>query len=212
MSTPTSSSGKPIPQSTTKRRPADSRAKQFIPISPRPPSGMKRTKFAVTVQCIPRKWPALQGRGSLPAVSDIDNEELERLLSEGVPYVDVRTNSEFEGGHIPGALNVPVVFPGKTPGSWSPNAEFLPEFERRFAKSQPVAIGCASGVRSRHACALLTQIGYTQIYHLAGGMFGGRDAFGAKLPGWQEVGKPVSSAGELSPDDLEAARAKGPGP
>jgi arsenate reductase len=126
-------------------------------------------------------------------VGDIDNEELEKLLAEGVPYLDVRAPSEFVAGHVPGARNIPVLFPGQTPGDFDPNPDFLLLVEGSFPKDQPVAVGCASGVRSRYACALLTAHGYTQIYHLAGGMFGGRDTFGAKLPGWQQAGKPIST-------------------
>jgi arsenate reductase len=127
----------------------------------------------------------------LPGVDDVDNEELERLLSEGIPFVDVRSVDEFNEGHIPGALNVPVLLsrPGEEP---VPNPDFVRVVESVAPAPGPLALGCASGIRSRHARALLAQAGYTQTFHLAGGLLGGRDAFGAKIRGWQESGKTVT--------------------
>ena len=46
-STPKGSAGKSSPQSTTAMRSSDSSARQFMPISPRPPSAAMRTGEAI---------------------------------------------------------------------------------------------------------------------------------------------------------------------
>lgn len=140
-------------------------------------------------------------------MDEVDNDELERLLSEGVPFVDVRTEEEFGEGHIPGARNVPVLLRGQNGAEWEPNPDFLRVIQAHFPKSKALAIGCASGVRSRHARALLARDGYTQLYHLTGGFKGGRDPFGAKICGWLEADKPSTRepAKGASYADLRAA-------
>ena len=53
-STPMGSFGNMIPQSTTAMRPSHSTAMQFMPISPRPPSGTMRTGAATDANLPPR--------------------------------------------------------------------------------------------------------------------------------------------------------------
>lgn len=53
-------------------------------------------------------------------------------------------------------------------------------------RTQPVAVICARGVRSRRMTELLTQAGYTTIIDVPEGMLGSRAG-----PGWLERGLPV---------------------
>ena len=65
-------------------------------------------------------------------------------------YLDVRTAREFEQGHPPGALNVPVAF--VDPGAPArPNEAFLDVVRRHVPQETKVLVGCQSGVRSQRA-------------------------------------------------------------
>jgi rhodanese-related sulfurtransferase len=77
----------------------------------------------------------------------------EQLLKEGnALVVDVRTPSEFRGGHVAGSLNIP-----------------LDEVARRVdeikAHNKPVILCCASGMRSMQATSILTQLGVPNCYN-----------------------------------------------
>ncbi|MFF8747750.1 rhodanese-like domain-containing protein [Streptomyces californicus] len=58
--------------------------------------------------------------------------------------IDVRTPGEYAGGHVPGALNVPLDHIRRA----------LPDI-RRAAEHGDVLVVCASGARSENACRIL---------------------------------------------------------
>ncbi len=73
--------------------------------------------------------------GAEKLVADVKQatpEEAAKLLEQGYVYVDVRTEAEFEQGHPPGALNVPISHAG--PAGMTPNAEFLQVMEQAGVK------------------------------------------------------------------------------
>ena len=47
------------------------------------------------------------------SVKQISPEQANELMhgADDVVYIDVRTEPEFDNGHPPGAINIPVVFP-----------------------------------------------------------------------------------------------------
>lgn len=118
-------------------------------------------------------------------------EAAQSLLSEGYTYVDVRTEAEFEAGHVPGAFNVPVRQRG--PSGMMDNPEFLSVMDRRFPKDTPLIIGCQSGPRSRRAAEMLDRAGYSNVRELGVGWDGARDPFGRIDPGWGRKGLPVEA-------------------
>jgi phage shock protein E len=63
-------------------------------------------------------------------------------------YVDVRSPGEFAGGHIEGALNLPL---DQLQG-------LLPLLGDQ--REREIVLYCASGTRSAYACALLHSLGY----------------------------------------------------
>ena len=81
--------------------------------------------------------------------------EAKRLVAEGARLLDVRTPGEFAGGHIPGAILIPVQ-----------------EIERRVnelePKDKPIVVYCASGGRSASAAHFLTLSGYKEVFDLGG--------------------------------------------
>lgn len=70
--------------------------------------------------------------------------------------VDVREPVEFEGGHILNAVNVPLGRLKQEAAGWERDREVL--------------VICASGRRSVLACRQLTDMGFTRIRNVDGGM------------------------------------------
>lgn len=125
-------------------------------------------------------------------------EEAAALLAEGYVYVDVRSEPEFEAGHVPGALNVPLLHQG--PGGMTANPEFLAVMQQAFAAEEKLVVGCKAGGRSKRAVDALTQAGFRDLADMSAGWEGSRDAFGRAVPGWSkkelpvEHGKPAGQA------------------
>lgn len=104
-------------------------------------------------------------------------------------YVDVRSEPEFEAGHVPGALNVPLLQQG--PGGLTPNPDFLAVMKQAFGQNEKLIIGCKAGGRSKRAAAELASAGFAELCDMSAGWDGARDAFGRVLPGWSKLGLPA---------------------
>ncbi len=124
-------------------------------------------------------------------IKSVTPEQAQELLQNGAVYVDVRSEQEFEQGHPPGALNVPIAHLG--PSGMTPNPEFLSVMTSAFGKGEPLVVGCKAGGRSRRAAEMLEQAGYTDVADMTAGWDGSRDAFGRPLPGWSKRGLPVEN-------------------
>jgi rhodanese-related sulfurtransferase len=124
-------------------------------------------------------------------VKQVTPEEAAKLLEQGYVYIDVRSEPEFEQGHPPGAINVPISH--ATPSGMAPNAEFLEVMQRAFAKDAKLVVGCKSGGRSKRALSLLQQAGFSELMDMPAGWTGARDAFGRPQPGWVGAGLPAES-------------------
>jgi rhodanese-related sulfurtransferase len=124
-------------------------------------------------------------------IKPVSPAEAAQLLEEGALYLDVRSEPEFAEGHVPGALNVPLLH--QRPGGMQENPEFLKVVEAAFAKDEKLVIGCKSGGRSRRAAKMLAQAGYSELSEMVAGFDGGRDAFGRALPGWNKQNLPIEA-------------------
>jgi rhodanese-related sulfurtransferase len=123
-------------------------------------------------------------------IKRISPKEAQDKLAEGWVYVDVRTVEEFEAGHPPGAVNVPIALAG--PGGMQPNNDFVRAMNASFPKDARVVVGCKAGGRSLRAAQVLTAEGFTHILDQRAGWDGARDGFGQMAePGWQRAGLPV---------------------
>ena len=78
--------------------------------------------------------------------------DLAELIKEGAIILDVRTTGEFAGGHIRGAINIPVE---KLSGN----------LNKLKGKNKPIITCCASGARSASAKGILTSNGFTNVYN-----------------------------------------------
>lgn len=89
----------------------------------------------------------------------LNPQDFKAAISAGsVQLVDVRTVMEFRSGHIAGALNI----------DYFEQENFRAAFEK-LDKNKPLYIYCRSGNRSQKAANRLTDMGFTEIYDLAGG-------------------------------------------
>lgn len=122
-------------------------------------------------------------------VKIVSPEETAQLLEQGYTYVDVRSEPEFEAGHVPGAWNVPLNQQG--PGGMVPNPDFLSVMEALFPKDAKLIIGCKTGARSAKASATLKNAGFEVLCDMTAGFDGKRDPFGRLTPGWNADQRPV---------------------
>ena len=93
--------------------------------------------------------------------------------------IDVRQPAEFRGGHIIGAVNIP-----------------LKELERHLGEIPPnkeIVLYCTTGYRSAMGVMALRLQGYT---HVRG--------FPPSLAGWQAAGEPISGDGAATTGGSQA--------
>ncbi len=93
------------------------------------------------------------------------------LKRPGTTIIDVRTVQEFTQGHLPGAVNIDVSSPAFT----TQIAGLDP--------SAPYAVYCHSGNRSGVAVDAMTGQGFTNAYHLDGGITAWQQAGGEVVTG-----------------------------
>lgn len=82
--------------------------------------------------------------------------DLKELIKKGAQIIDVRTKDEFQGGHIPGSVNIPLQ---NLSGNLS-----------KIKKDKPVITCCASGMRSASAKSILKSNGFTEVHNGGGWM------------------------------------------
>ena len=84
---------------------------------------------------------------------DISPDRVDELLAGGGKLIDVRTISEFRGGHLKGAVSMPL---DSLPEGIS-KLDILPE--------TPIILCCASGIRSGKAQKILRKAGYSCVFN-----------------------------------------------
>jgi len=104
---------------------------------------------------------------------DLTPQEFQdRMKAETTSFIiDVRTPAETNSGMIDHAFNVDF------------NAADFKEKIGHLDKSMPCFLYCASGRRSKEACAYMSSQGFKKVYNLKGGMLA-----------WNNAGLPVSNA------------------
>ena len=109
----------------------------------------------------------------------IDNAALVRLMGQGVPLIDIRTEGEWRAtGTI--AQSQPLTFFDER-GQANP-AQWLAQARKIATPEQPLILVCRSGNRTREAARFLSeQAAYRTVYHLGKG-----------VSGWVSEGRPLS--------------------
>lgn len=111
-------------------------------------------------------------------ITEIDTAAAqERIDAGGVAVLDVREPDEYDQGALVGAVHIPR-------GHLEAQVE-----GRLLDKSTPVVVYCAGGVRSAFAARTLQELGYTEVFSVAGG-------FGK----WKDEGRPWKAPVTLDAD------------
>ena len=91
-------------------------------------------------------------------ISEIDPAEVHGLLDEGVALLDVRETEEWDAGHLPGATHIPRGYlESRVDGA-------IPDRDQRLI------VYCASGTRSALAAKTLSDLGYSDVASMTGGI------------------------------------------
>ena len=156
-----------------------------------PPLALDAPRFvdAVTrsLPCRPPNVERIVGlnretRRSFPGEpAPIDAAALAALCGDGVTVVDSRSPEDFDSGHLPGAVNLPVASPGLgTRAGWALDPE------------RPLAIVARDAATARATASALQAVGFWQ---LAGAAIADPDA-------WREAGLPVADSQAWDVDRL----------
>ena len=107
-----------------------------------------------------------------PKYPTVTPDEFEQTIAEpDVQLIDVRTQEEYEQGHIVGAMNI----------DWKSDS-FVDDATSMLDKSKTVAVYCRVGHRSHEAGDKLYTVGYTHVVELQGG-----------LEAWKAAGKTIQA-------------------
>lgn len=105
------------------------------------------------------------------SAKSINTMEAVRMMNNEDPLLlDVRTQQEFQQGHIASATNIPLGLVDTR----------ISDIQNK--KSSPVILICQSGNRSMQAARTLKKHGFENLFNLSGGM-----------SGWQQANLPVAS-------------------
>ena len=110
------------------------------------------------------------------AIREIHPAEAQQRHAAGATLIDVREQVEWDAGHIPGALFLP-----------------LGRLDQEIAAAVPdkdteIIMQCRSGARSARGTAQLQALGYTNVVNMAGGILE-----------WEAQGRPVETPAGLTP-------------
>ncbi|HSJ76278.1 MAG TPA: rhodanese-like domain-containing protein, partial [Gemmatimonadales bacterium] len=105
--------------------------------------------------------------GELQTIPVVTLEQLSTASRNGEVLLDVRGAGEWEAGHVPGALNLPV-------------AELKTRLNE-IPKGQPLIVHCQTGARAAIAASLLRAEGFEDVRFFRGG-----------FAEWKAAGQPVA--------------------
>ncbi|HAO07977.1 MAG TPA: sulfurtransferase [Chryseobacterium sp.] len=84
----------------------------------------------------------------------MDKTDYADLVKQGAVIVDVRSKSEYAGGHIKNSINIPV--------------DQLEKNLSKLNKEKTIITCCASGMRSASAKSILQNNGYKNVHNGGG--------------------------------------------
>lgn len=106
---------------------------------------------------------ALDMNSKQTMVNNISGEEALKLLNEdrSIIVIDVRTREEFKSGHLNESVNI----------DWNDQENFK-SYVRDLDKNKTYLLYCKSDNRSIQAANYMSNIGFSNIYNLKGGIMG----------------------------------------
>jgi hydroxyacylglutathione hydrolase len=119
-------------------------------------------------------WPS-EGKllGKIPQVMARDLQE--SMKHGAVTLIDVRNQAEWDAGHIPGAIHIPL--------------GLLRQQMAAVPRAKPVVVQCAAGARSSIGASLIAAAGVDRVINLIGG-----------IGEWRKAGLPVTQDVERTLD------------
>lgn len=116
---------------------------------------MKNLFFIIAlILCISCKG---QEKANGTQVIDIQTLKTE-VIGKDVQLVDVRSEKEYNQGHIDDAININIA-----------NKDNFKKEIQKLDRTKPVYIYCHSGGRSHRASKIMKELGFTSIYDFSGG-------------------------------------------
>jgi molybdopterin/thiamine biosynthesis adenylyltransferase/rhodanese-related sulfurtransferase len=119
-----------------------------------------------------------EARAEIPELSALETDVL-RERPDAV-IIDVRESTEWEQGHLPGAVHISKSYIEQRCEAAIPDHD------------APVVLYCASGVRSLFAAQTLRELGYTNVSSMSGG-----------FQGWKSQGLPWEAPVVLSAEQKQ---------
>ncbi len=110
---------------------------------------------------------------------EVSRAEAREMLDGGAQLVDVRADHEWEAGHLPGAVHIPLADLHQRAGE--------------IDKDRPVILYCRGGNRSSMATTALAEAGYDAVKLAEGAV------------GWEKEGLPFEPEGGYVAESGEAA-------
>jgi hydroxyacylglutathione hydrolase len=108
--------------------------------------------------------------GTISRIPQVEPAELGRMPSGEAPLViDVRHDSEWDSGHLPTAVHIPL-------GQLTDRLGELPQ-------RRPLITQCQSGARSAIAASVLRRAGFADVSNLVGG-----------YAAWEQAGLPIAES------------------
>ncbi len=87
-------------------------------------------------------------------IGQVSAKDAQQYLKEGALVIDVRTAAEYNSGHLPGVIHIPL-------------DQIEAGVPRRVRdKNKVLLLHCQSGMRSGTAKQKLKGMGYTQVFNL----------------------------------------------
>src|SRR5829696_3454849 len=117
---------------------------------------------------MPRTYADLL-REARAQIKELTPAEVDALPGGGAAVIDVREDSEWDQGHLPGAVHISKSYVEQQIEAAVPD------------RDSEVILYCAGGVRSLFAAQTLQQMGYTNVASMSGGF---QQWKGAGLP-WE---------------------------
>ncbi len=136
--------------------------------------------LAIILFLLARTW-----FGPSAVVMVLANEAVQLINHKNALVVDVRTEKEYQEGHVMNALHIPL-------GMLDDRIQ-----ELRAYKNDVVVMICRSGARSAQAATKLKKQGFANVHNVGGGMLAWERV---KLPTTTEAGRPPE-AGSAETDN-----------
>ena len=113
-------------------------------------------------------------------IREVTPQDVDALAPGAATVIDVREASEWEQGHLPGAVHISKSYVEQQVEAAAPD------------RDAEVILYCAGGVRSLFAAQTLEQLGYTNVASMSGG-----------FQAWKSAGLPWEAPVILSPEQKQ---------